>query len=115
KVFNSLKSRLSGTSILVQTYSSRARKSHPASELEFDRGGSVTVLNFQSAKGLEFDAVFLVDPFVENGGAGVQQASMQLYVMTSRAREYLELLVMDKPADLERRLPASDLYDKVDE
>ena len=115
KVYNSIASRLADTKLVVQTYSSKTKADHPANNLQFDRGGSVTVLNFQSAKGLEFDAVFLVDPFVENGGAGEQQASMQLYVMTSRAREYLELLVMDKPAELDRRLPPSDLYEKVEE
>lgn len=115
KVYNSLEERLKGTKLVVQTYSSKTKESHPAESLKFDRGGSVTVLNFHSAKGLEFDAVFLVDPFIENGGAGAQQASMQLYVMTSRAREYLELLVMDQPTDLEKRLPPSELYEKVEE
>lgn len=115
KVYNSLKSRLASTNLIAQTYSSKTKASHPADNLQFDRGGSVTVLNFHSAKGLEFDAVFLIDPFVENGGAGAQQASMQLYVMTSRAREYLELLVLDKPADFDRRLPPSELYEQVED
>ncbi|MCI1130331.1 AAA family ATPase [Stenotrophomonas maltophilia] len=115
KVYNSLQSRLAGTKLIVQTYSRKTKGLHPADKLQFDRGGSITLLNFHSAKGLEFDAVFLVDPFVDSGGAGAQLASMQLYVMTSRARDYLELLVMDKPADLDVRLPPSELYEKVEE
>jgi DNA helicase IV len=115
QVFNSVSSRLSGSPTVVQTYSSKTKALHPPENLQFDKGGSVTVLNFQSAKGLEFDAVFLVDPFIENGNASAQQASMQLYVMASRAREYLELLVMNPPENLAGRLPPGTIYDQIEE
>lgn len=114
KVFNSLSSRLANGPTIVQTYSNKERKDHPPERLKFDKGGSVTVLNSQSAKGLEFDSVFIVDPFIDNGGASAEQAKMQLYVMASRAREYLEVIVMNQPQDLAERLPPSDLYDKIE-
>lgn len=115
RVFNSLHHRLSESGILVQTYSSADQKQHPAEELVFDKGGSVTVLNFQSAKGLEFDAVFIMDPFVAGPGAADVQSKMQLYVMASRARDYLELLVMNPPADMASYLPHKDLYEQSQE
>ncbi|MCO6690354.1 ATP-binding domain-containing protein [Pseudomonas shirazica] len=64
---------------------------------------------------MEFDTVFLVDPFSDQGGAGDQYASMQLYVMASRARDYLELLVMNQPHNLAERLPDKELYEQITE
>jgi DNA helicase II / ATP-dependent DNA helicase PcrA len=115
KVFNSLHHRLNGTGIVVQTYSYKDREEHPPEDLVFDKGGSVTVLNFQSAKGLEFDAVFIIDPFVEGAGAVDVQSKMQLYVMASRARDYLELLLMNPPANLANYLPSKELYEQSQE
>jgi DNA helicase IV len=115
KVFNSLRHRLSDSGIVVQTYSNADQKNHPAESLVFDKGGSVTVLNFQSAKGLEFDAVFIIDPLVAGSGAADVQSKMQLYVMASRARDYLELLVMNPPADMASYLPSKDLYEQSQE
>jgi DNA helicase IV len=115
KVFNSLHHRLSESEIVVQTYSYSEQEKHPAEALVFDKGGSVTVLNFQSAKGLEFDAVFIIDPYVAGPGAADVQSKMQLYVMASRARDYLELLVMNPPSDLASYLPPKDLYEQSNE
>lgn len=115
KIFNSLQHRLKDTGIHVQTYSSACQEAHPAEDLVFDKGGSVTVLNFQSAKGLEFDAVFLIDPFVSGAGAVDVQSKMQLYVMASRARNHLELLLMNPPNDLASFLPPEDLYEQSHE
>lgn len=112
KIFNSLSSRLAELKTVVQTYSYRERDEHPPEDLVFDKGGSVTVLNFQSAKGLEFDAVFIIDPFQGTAGASEEHSKMQLYVMTSRARDHLELLLMDPPRDLDSRLPSKALYEK---
>jgi hypothetical protein len=53
----------------------------------------VTVLNMQSCKGLEFDAVFIVDlheSVISNLGA--DRFRMQMFVGVSRAREWVELL-----------------------
>jgi DNA helicase IV len=111
KIFNSVNSRLAETNIVVQTYSSYEREAHPPEELKFDQGGSVTILNAHSSKGLEFDAVFIIDPLQDNGGASIQQSKMQLYVMASRPREYLELLLLNPPSDFKQLLPDSSLYD----
>lgn len=112
KIFNSISSRLAGRATVVQTYSSYDQKVHPAGNLRFDAGGSVTVLNSSSAKGLEFDTVFLIDPFVDGSGAAPEQAKMQVYVMASRARDYLELVLLNEPANLVGWLPSKDLYDE---
>jgi superfamily I DNA/RNA helicase len=115
RVYNSLATRLEASSMVVQTYSSATRETHPAEDLAFDKGGSVTVLNFQSSKGLEFDAVFIIDPFDGTAGASQQLTQMQMYVMTSRARNYLEILLMNPPANLAQLLPPKDLYEQVEE
>lgn len=115
KIFNSIKSRLEGTNIVVQTYSWKEREEHPPEALKFDQGGSVTVLNTQSSKGLEFDAVFIIDPFQDNGGASIQQSKMRLYVMASRPREYLELLLLNPPTGFKQLLPDPSLYDFTQE
>jgi len=91
---NKLKHRLQHSPIAVQTYSSK--EGTDAAELEFDEGGRVTVLCFASAKGLEFDAVFIVElqamPVRDDQ---ILTAKMNLYVMSSRARERLFLMVSD--------------------
>lgn len=91
--FNRLTSKLSGSGIEVQTYA-RDDRDHPAEKLQFDVKRRVTVLNFASAKGLEFDAVFMIDPGgIINVASSELAAKMTLYVMCSRAREELELML----------------------
>jgi DNA helicase II / ATP-dependent DNA helicase PcrA len=97
KVFNKLAHQLKGANLTVQTYTSQWNHEHnDASKLRFDGGGSVTVLCFASAKGLEFDAVFLPEiqtvPMHEDN---VLNTKMNLYVMTSRARKNLFLFISD--------------------
>lgn len=69
----------------VQTYNS-------ASTIPVDFGPpGVVVITHQSAKGLEFDSVFipdLQDVKLDDGGDGFR---MMMYVLTSRAREHLFL------------------------
>ncbi len=115
RCFNSLCTRLAGSNIVVQTYSNKEREEHPPEALKFDCGGSVTVLNAQSAKGLEFDSVFVIDPLIDAGGASLQQARMQLYVTASRPRDYLELILMNPPDDYLNLLPESETYDFIEE
>lgn len=115
QLFNSIRHRLANSGSVVQTYAHADREEHPPDDLVFDRGGSVTVLNFQSAKGLEFDAVFIIDPFDGTAGASSELSRMQMYVMASRARHYLELILMNPPSDLDERLPPKELYEKVTE
>jgi DNA helicase IV len=93
---NRLRHRLE-PKIRVQTYA-RNDDTANAEDLVFDKEGHVTVLNCQSAKGLEFDSVFVVDPGkIAAGNSDALQAKMALYVMCSRARTNLSLmLVKDK-------------------
>jgi superfamily I DNA/RNA helicase len=71
----------------VQTYF-RKRGETP-NELEFDSPG-IKVINHQSAKGLEFDAVFLPALHEVRDPASLS-VRMRMYVLTSRARDALFL------------------------
>jgi len=91
RLFNRLKSRLGGDGVRVQTYRSKEREL--ADTLQFDEPG-VTVLCFASSKGLEFDSVYL--PELQTLPVGADQndlTRMRLYVMCSRARSRLTLML----------------------
>lgn len=109
--YNRLSSKLADSGIKVQTYAWQD-KEHPADELQFDVQSRVTVLNCASAKGLEFDAVFIVDPARMIGLASSELAAkMTLYVMCSRAREELEIMLPPtKEADKVMSWVPKDLY-----
>jgi len=113
RFYNKLHHRFEDSTIRVQTYSSQD-KDTDGSDLRFDAGGVITVLCFASAKGLEFDAVFLpeLQSFPTTAGRR-DEARMTLYVMTSRARRTLHLMLSDSDgeADVWKLLPSdSDLY-----
>lgn len=92
RLFNKLSHQLRGV-YRVQTYSSKTRKEHPVDELVFDKEGTVTVINRQSCKGLEFDAVFIPElQSVSIDGSNLDAFKMNMYVMCSRARTSLHLL-----------------------
>jgi DNA helicase IV len=98
KFFNRLTARLKGTAIRVQTYTSDSDdEHHDIEKLKFDKGGSITVLCFASSKGLEFDAVFLPELQTVNVANDETQTTLKsnLYVMCSRARKRLFLMVSD--------------------
>lgn len=80
--------------ILIQRYTSGERGDWgDADSLNFKDNGSITVLNIQSCKGLEFDAVFI--PEIQDysfAPADIDHFKMQMYVMATRAREYLCLM-----------------------
>jgi DNA helicase II / ATP-dependent DNA helicase PcrA len=86
-------SDLRGRDITVQTYSSKTWAENKANKLVFDSGDVVTVLNLQSCKGLEFDAVFIADLYEAKA---TQQAAdrfkMQMFVAVSRSREFVTLI-----------------------
>jgi superfamily I DNA/RNA helicase len=113
KVYNKLEHRLRGTAIKVQTYGAKPEQHRDADRLAFDSPGTATVLCFASAKGLEFDAVFLPElQTLRLEGGERDQVRMVLYVMCSRARKQL-LLSIDDPSgthDIWRMLPARDLW-----
>ena len=69
--------------------------------LEFDKGGCVTVLCDQSAKGLEFDAVFIPEMQARAFSPTERTAmKMMLYVLASRARTHLTFLYTALPGEL---------------
>ena len=121
KIFNKLDHRLKEhASITVQTYSSKKSEKHNNEDsLLFDQPGTISVLNQQSCKGLEFDAVFLpeiqqchIDP------AAIDVFKMQMYVMIARARRYLALMYSSEglgdPAIL-RYLPGErEILERID-
>lgn len=121
KLFNKLKYHLSETDIQVQTYFSNSRKGggkQLASSLKFDQGSMITVLCYASSKGLEFDSVFLPELQQLTGTDGDGEISkMQLYVMASRARSQLTIMLDDpsRKAPIWRLLPGNnqlnDLFD----
>ncbi|NWL80418.1 hypothetical protein DM872_26560 [Pseudomonas taiwanensis] len=85
--------RIKGRVITVQTYSWSSRRQNPANKLVFDGADVVTVLNMQSCKGLEFDAVFIVDSQEAAIGIyGADKYKMQMFVAVSRARDWVSLL-----------------------
>ncbi len=92
QIFKKLDDRLGSSKITVQTYGSEERNNG----LVFDEPGIVTVLCFKSAKGLEFDTVFLPElQTVPVDGTAGTNTKMDLYVMTSRARTRLFLMLTD--------------------
>ncbi len=114
-MFNRLKAKLNGEPIEVQSYA-RADDELKAENLSFDEPGRVTVLNSASAKGLEFDAVFVVDPgALMVLGSGDIDVKMTLYVLCSRSRSFLNVMLLDddKAEKLLQWVPAG-LYEKED-
>jgi len=104
--------RLAGRKTRVQSYSWNSRAENKVDELVFDEPNVITVLNAQSCKGLEFDAVFIVDlqdsPI---GTIGADRFRMQMFVAVSRARQCVELLQSARVAPDEpflKELPAEE-------
>ncbi|MFC3625176.1 AAA family ATPase [Vogesella amnigena] len=94
KMLTCLADRLNGSGVILQSYASNDAN-WPAQNLDFDTPGHVTVLNYTSAKGLEFDAVFLIDPGkLMHGGSSEINTKMALYVMCSRARAMLNVMLI---------------------
>lgn len=84
---------IKGRQIKVQTYSWKTRDQNPVDELLFDVPDVITVLNVQSCKGLEFDAVFIIDSQdAQIGLYGSDRYRMQMFVAVSRARDDVFLI-----------------------
>ena len=117
KLFNKLKHRLEDDGFTVQTYGWRDGRDG-ARELQFDKPKTITVLCFASAKGLEFDTVFLPElQTYRTTDAAELSAKMTMYVMCSRARKTLSLMISDRDGDNDiwRLLPADrQLYELED-
>ena len=85
--------RMRGRNITIQTYSWKSRRENKAEKLLFDIPDVITVLNMQSCKGLEFDAVFIVDLHeAQIGLYGTDRFKMQMFVAVSRARDWVSLI-----------------------
>lgn len=82
-----------GRTVSVQSYSWETRKVNRVEDLVFDVPDVISVLNMRSCKGLEFDAVFIVDLHdAQIGLYGPSRFRMQMFVAVSRAREWVQLL-----------------------
>jgi DNA helicase II / ATP-dependent DNA helicase PcrA len=111
--FNKLKYRLKDTDTHVQTYGSQPEEHKDASKLVFNKPGVITVLCFASAKGLEFDAVFLPQlQTLRTEGVDSDVVRRNLYVMCSRARSHLFLSIDDdtKQHAIWKLLPPADRW-----
>lgn len=101
KMVNRLQGKVEEYGYEIQSYTSKKDTDHSDVEaLQFDTPSRITVLNYHSAKGLEFDAVFVIDPgsLFLAGGSSELHAQMTLYVMCSRARRFLNvMLANDSP------------------
>ena len=96
KIFKELTKALEGRVTKVQSYAAKEQSSS-AENLIFDKGGFVTVINKASCKGLEFDSVFLVElQNISNADSDRQQFNMDMYVMCSRARINLCLMLTNE-------------------
>lgn len=105
---------IKGRQITVQTYSYQSRKQNRAKDLVFDAADVVTVLNMQSCKGLEFDAVFIVDPHrAQIGLYGPDRFKMQMFVAVSRSRDWVSLLDSGSAsAEYVHYLPSEEFLDR---
>lgn len=93
-IYRYIKGKLKGSNIDVQTYSSYEHSK--ASEMHFDKKGTITVLNHASCKGLEFDTVFIVEIQQFNiQNDTVDFFKMNLFVAISRARLRIYLMYTD--------------------
>lgn len=105
-----------GRSITVQTYSWKSRDQNPVANLQFDVGDVVTVLNMQSCKGLEFDAVMIVGMSEARIGLyGPDRFRMQMFVAVSRGREWVHLMDIDNggpPPAYTGCLPGPDVLER---
>lgn len=93
KALSSAVGAIKGRKVSVQSYSWESRKLNRVEALVFDVPDVISVLNMRSCKGLEFDAVFIVD--LHDAAIGLYGASrfrMQMFVAVSRAREWVQLL-----------------------
>lgn len=105
-----------GRNFHIQTYSWDTRKQNRADNLRFDAPDTITILNMQSCKGLEFDAVFIVDLHQARIGLfGPDRFKMQMFVAVSRAREWVQLMDSGPNAgrgDYEVYLPGTDFLER---
>ena len=104
--YDALDEELISSMFNVQTYASGS-KVHIADALNFDKEGTVTVLNRASCKGLEFDAVFIPEiSSMQIIDGNLDQFKMNMYVMSSRARVHLSFIVDDYRSPVMAHFPS---------
>ena len=106
-VQNQLRAR--GKRVEVQMYISNDDQ---YGRVDFSRPG-IKIINYMSAKGLEFDAVFL--PRIDRawGNPRSHGTMMRFYMLTSRAREWLCIMHADSSLPQVLARAPSELYDRV--
>jgi len=94
KFVNRLAARIeSNENLDIQSYANRDKKWGDSRKLSFDVSGMITVVNKQSCKGLEFDAVFIPElQSVSVTPDDIDQFMMEMYVMITRARDMVCLM-----------------------
>lgn len=102
--------RLKGkTANPVEVYSSNSTVSQLAPSVDFSKPG-IKVINWQSAKGLEFDTVALLElQQYKNNDSSAESFRMKMYMLTSRAKRELYFMYSGEgePAII-RTLPLSE-------
>ena len=84
----------SNKNLTVQSYDYNDPDWKNADELKFDKSGIISIFTKQMSKGLEFDAVFIVEmQSVKVEPAAIDEFRMGMYVLTSRARNNLFLML----------------------
>lgn len=96
RCFNKIEQNLRGTGIKVEGYKNHKDKKksylHGDTKLNTGDPGTVTCVHWQSMKGLEADAVFVPEFEKHNmGNDGMRLEKMRMYVLFSRARQYIEV------------------------
>lgn len=109
KYYNALDDLLIDSKFNVQTFESGHRV-HTAASMNFDKEGTISILNKASCKGLEFDAVFIPELSSEPcDNSNLDKFKMSMYVMCSRARSHLSIFVEDENSPVLNHLPDKQL------
>ena len=89
--------------IIIQHYLSDTKNI-----IDFTNSNTITVLTYQSAKGLEFDAVFIPDIEKLDTSDNFYDDAMKMYVLLHRPREMLFLAAQNKLKNTEKtnKLPS---------
>lgn len=78
----------------VQSYDYNDKDYKDSSKLTFDEGGIISIFTRSMSKGLEFDAVFVVEmQSIPVDPEKIDEFRMNMYVLTSRARNNLTLML----------------------
>jgi len=90
----------SNKNLSVQSYEYNDPDWGNAEKLAFDQGGVISIFTRHMSKGLEFDAVFIVEmQSIKVEPAHIDEFRMGMYVLTSRARSNLFLILKNDGTD----------------